>query len=100
MYFWSVITNFSFSNAEQSVLSRFQILLLARSSRASQHIRNSDSWFAAGLSPYEALQTANPLDDIRNAAQVRGVFTHAKWHSGTEFEARLAQVKEHSVSDQ
>jgi imidazolonepropionase-like amidohydrolase len=85
---------------------------------------------AAGLSPYEALRTAtvnvaaylgeadsagtvetgkradfilvaaNPLDDVGNAAQVRGVFTHAKWHSGTELEARLAQVKEHSVSDQ
>ena len=46
------------------------------------------------------LVAANPLDDVRNAAQVRGVFTHAKWHSDTELEARLAQVKEHSVSDQ
>jgi imidazolonepropionase-like amidohydrolase len=85
---------------------------------------------AAGLSPYEALQTAtvnaaaylgeadsagtienakradfilvaeNPLDDVRNAAQVRGVYTHSKWHSGTELEARLAQVKEHSKIDQ
>jgi hypothetical protein len=84
---------------------------------------------AAGLSPYEALQTAtvnvaaylgeadsagtienakradfilvaeNPLDDVRNAAQVRGVYTHSKWHSGTELEARLAQVKEHSKID-
>ena len=85
---------------------------------------------AAGLSPYEALRTgtvnaaaylrevdkagtvetgkradiilvaANPLDNVRNAARVRGVFTHAKWHSATELEARMAQVKEHPVSDQ
>jgi imidazolonepropionase-like amidohydrolase len=85
---------------------------------------------AAGLSPYEALRTgtvnaaaylreadnagtietgkradfilmaANPLDDIGNAAQVRGVFTHAKWHSATELEARMMGVKEHPVSDQ
>lgn len=83
----------------------------------------------AGLSPYEALLTAtvnaaaylgeassagtvevgkradfilvaaNPLADVGNAAQVRGVFTHSKWHSGPELEARLAQVKAHSVSE-
>jgi hypothetical protein len=77
----------------------------------------------AGLSPYEALRTgtvnvaaylgeadsagtvelgkradfvlvaSNPLDDVRNAAQVRGVFTHSKWYSSTELEARMAQVK-------
>ena len=45
------------------------------------------------------LVAANPLDDVRNTEQVRGVFTHEKWHSGTELEARLAQVKEHSVGD-
>jgi imidazolonepropionase-like amidohydrolase len=78
---------------------------------------------AAGLSPYEALRTgtvnvaaylgevdsagtveigkradftlvaANPLDDIRHAAKVRGVFSHAKWHSATELEARIAELK-------
>ena len=85
---------------------------------------------AAGLTPYEALQTGtvnvaaylgeadsagtvetgkradfvllatNPLDDVSNATQVRGVFTHATWHSATELEARMARVKEHSVGDQ
>jgi imidazolonepropionase-like amidohydrolase len=85
---------------------------------------------AAGLSPYEALRTgtvnaaaylgeadnagtvetgkradftlvaANPLDDIRNAARVLGVFTHAKWYSATELESRMVGVKEHPVSDQ
>ena len=84
---------------------------------------------AAGLSPYEALRTgtlnvaaylgeadsagtveigkradftlvaANPLDDVRNAARVRGVFTHAKWHSATELKARMVAVKEHPVSN-
>jgi imidazolonepropionase-like amidohydrolase len=84
---------------------------------------------AAGLSPYEALRTgtvnaaaylheadnagtvetgkradftlvaANPLDDIKNAARVRGVFTHGKWISATELEARMVGVKEHPVSD-
>lgn len=78
---------------------------------------------AAGLTPYEALRTdtvnvaaylgeANeagtvetgkradfilvaddPLEDIRSAAAVLGVFTHGKWHSAGDLESMLAQAR-------
>jgi hypothetical protein len=83
----------------------------------------------AGLTPYEVLQAttvtaakylgeyeeagtievgkradfillgANPLERIQNAADVRGVFTHGKWHSTVDLKARLSQVAQHSSAD-
>lgn len=83
----------------------------------------------AGLTPYETLQAAtvnaarflgesdeagtievgkradfillgaNPLDNIRNAADVRGVFTHGKWHSAEDLKMRLSRVAKHSFDD-
>ena len=75
---------------------------------------------AAGLSPYEALQTgttavagflgtntgtieigrdadlvlldANPLEDIRNARRVHGVMLRGTWISSTDIEERLASL--------
>lgn len=35
---------------------------------------------------------ANPLDNIHNAADVRGVFTHGKWHSSEDLKMRLDRV--------
>jgi imidazolonepropionase-like amidohydrolase len=79
---------------------------------------------AAGLAPYEALQTGtvnaarylgeadeagtieagkradfilvagNPLEDVRNAAAVRGVFSLGKWRSTHDLQAMLEQAKE------
>jgi imidazolonepropionase-like amidohydrolase len=78
---------------------------------------------ATGLTPYDALRTGtvnvaaylgeadqagtvetgkradfilvagDPLKNIRNAAAVRGVFAQGKWHSATDLEAMLAQVR-------
>jgi len=39
---------------------------------------------------------ANPLNNIQNAADVRGVFTHGKWHSDENLKMRLARVWKHS----
>ena len=80
----------------------------------------------AGLTPYEALQAAtvnaakflgedaqagtievgkradfillgaNPLDNIQNAAGLRGVFTHGKWYSAEDLEMRLSRVAKNS----
>lgn len=41
----------------------------------------------------------NPLQNIQNAADVRGVFTHGKWHSLEDLKARLARVKRDSSSN-
>jgi imidazolonepropionase-like amidohydrolase len=84
----------------------------------------------AGLTPYEVLQATtvnaakylgeydqagtievgkradfivlggNPLESIGNAADVRGVFTHGKWHSREDLQARLATVAQHSRNGQ
>jgi len=81
----------------------------------------------AGLTPYETLQAAtvtparylgeydragtievgkradfillgaNPLADIDNAADVRGVFTHGKWHSAEDLKTRLESVEKHGA---
>jgi imidazolonepropionase-like amidohydrolase len=91
----------------------------------AQH-QEMDFFVRAGLTPYEALRAAtvnpakylgeydragtievgkradfillgaNPLDDIRNAADVRGVFTQAKWYSAEDLRTRLARVAKHS----
>lgn len=83
----------------------------------------------AGLTPYEVLQAAtvraakylgeydeagtievgkradlillgaNPLEKIQNAADVRGVFTHGKWHSADDLKMRLSRVAQHSAAD-
>jgi imidazolonepropionase-like amidohydrolase len=83
----------------------------------------------AGLTPYEVLQAttvtaarylgeydeagtievgkradfillgANPLEKIQNAADVRGVFTHGKWHSADDLKMRLSRVAEHSSAN-
>jgi imidazolonepropionase-like amidohydrolase len=83
----------------------------------------------AGLTPYEALRAAtvnaakylgeyehagtievgkradfillgaNPLDDIRNAGDVRGVFTHGKWHSDEDLKVRLSRVAKNSFDN-
>jgi len=83
----------------------------------------------AGLTPYEVLQAAtvnaakylgeyahagtievgkradfillgaNPLDDIQNAAGVRGVFTHGKWYSAEDLEMRLSRVAKNSFNN-
>jgi hypothetical protein len=91
----------------------------------AQH-QEMDFFVRAGLTPYEALRAAtvnpakylgeydragtievgkradfillgaNPLDDIRNAADVRGVFTQAKWYSAEDLRTRLSRVAKHS----
>ncbi|ESQ91253.1 hypothetical protein ABAC460_06725 [Asticcacaulis sp. AC460] len=43
---------------------------------------------------------ANPLDDIRNAADVQGVFTHGKWYSSEDLKRRLARVANASADTQ
>lgn len=43
---------------------------------------------------------ANPLERIQNAADVRGVFTHGKWHSSEDLQMRLARVAQHSSASQ
>jgi hypothetical protein len=83
----------------------------------------------AGLTPFEALQAAtvnpakylgeydhagtvevdkradfillgaNPLDNVRNAADVRGVFTHGKWHSAEDLKMRLSRVAKHAFTN-
>ncbi|CAM3253669.1 amidohydrolase family protein [Asticcacaulis taihuensis] len=87
----------------------------------AQH-QEMELFVKAGLTPYETLQAAtvngakylgefgqagtievgkradfillggNPLVDIRNAADVRGVFTHGKWHSEEDLAMRLSRV--------
>ncbi len=42
---------------------------------------------------------ANPLDDIHNAADVRGVFTHGKWYSDEDLKMRLARVAKDSFDN-
>lgn len=42
---------------------------------------------------------ANPLDDIQNAADVRGVFTHGKWYSDEDLKLRLARVAKDSIAN-
>ena len=84
----------------------------------------------AGLTPYEVLQAttvnaakylgeydqagtievgkradfillgANPLEGIENSADVRGVFTHGKWHSSEDLQKRLSRVAQHSSASQ
>ncbi|MBO9574864.1 MAG: amidohydrolase family protein [Sphingobium sp.] len=83
----------------------------------------------AGISPYETLRAAtinsarflgesrqagtievgkradfillghNPLTDIRNAADVQGVFVNGQWHSAARLKEMLAQVARHSAAD-
>ncbi len=76
---------------------------------------------AAGLTPFEALQTsttavatflgtntgavavgldadlvllnANPLEDIANTRRIHGVMLHGEWHSAAELEERLAPFR-------
>lgn len=85
---------------------------------------------AAGLTPYEALQTGtvnvaaylneadkagtievgkradfilvagDPLEDVRNAAAVRGVFSHGEWRSASDLEALLAAAKKAADASQ
>jgi imidazolonepropionase-like amidohydrolase len=43
---------------------------------------------------------ANPLDDIRNASDVQGVFTHGKWYSADDLKMRLARVAKRSTETQ
>ncbi len=43
---------------------------------------------------------ANPLEAIENAADVRGVFTHGKWHSSEDLQMRLSRVAQHSSASQ
>jgi hypothetical protein len=43
---------------------------------------------------------ANPLDDIHNAADVRGVFTHGKWYSEANLKTRLEAVATHGSEKQ
>lgn len=42
------------------------------------------------------LLDANPLDDIRNVAQITGVVTHGRWLSREEMDRRLAELVQHS----
>lgn len=42
---------------------------------------------------------ANPLVDIHNAADVRGVFTHGKWHSAQDLKMRLEAVENQSAGN-
>jgi hypothetical protein len=42
---------------------------------------------------------ANPLDDIRNAADVRGVFTHGKWYSDEDLKTRLTTVAKNASAN-
>jgi hypothetical protein len=41
----------------------------------------------------------NPLDNIKNAADVRGVFTHGRWHSPEDLKMRLSRVERDSSKD-
>jgi len=36
----------------------------------------------------------NPLENIRHASGVRGVFTQGRWHSAAELAVMLAEAKE------
>jgi imidazolonepropionase-like amidohydrolase len=38
----------------------------------------------------------NPLENIQNVEDVRGVFTHGKWHSREDIDARLDRVAKDS----
>lgn len=92
----------------------------------AQH-QEMELFVKAGLTPYETLQAAtvnpakylgeydhagtvevgkradfillgaNPLDDIQNAADVRGVFTHGEWYSADDLHMRLARVAKDSL---
>jgi hypothetical protein len=92
----------------------------------AQH-QEMELFVKAGLSPYETLKAAtvnpakylgeydhagtvevgkradfillgaNPLDNIQNAADVRGVFTHGKWYSHEDLKMRLDRVAKDSV---
>ena len=94
----------------------------------AQH-QEMELFVKAGLSPYETLKAstvnaakylgehdhagtievgkradfillgANPLDNIQNAADVRGVFTHGKWHSSDDLKMRLDRVAKDSAAN-
>lgn len=94
----------------------------------AQH-QEMELFVKAGLTPYETLQAAtvnsakylgeydhagtievgkradfillgaNPLDNIQNAADVRGVFTHGKWHSSEDLKMRLERVAKDSAAN-
>jgi hypothetical protein len=94
----------------------------------AQH-QEMELFVKAGLTPYEALKAAtvnsakylgeydragtievgkradfillgaNPLEDIRNAADVRGVFTHGKWYPAEDLRMRLSRVAEDSFDN-
>jgi imidazolonepropionase-like amidohydrolase len=91
----------------------------------AQH-QEMELFVKAGLTPYEALRAAtvnaakylgedanagtievgkradfillgaNPLSNIKNAAEVRGVFTHGKWYPAENLEMRLSRVAKNS----
>ena len=42
---------------------------------------------------------ANPLNDIQNAAEVSGVFTHGKWYSAEDLEMRRSRVAKNSFDN-
>ena len=94
----------------------------------AQH-QEMELFVKAGLTPYEALEAAtvnaarylgefdragtievgkradfillgaNPLESIRNAADVRGVFTQSKWYSADDLQTRLARVAKDSSAN-
>ena len=94
----------------------------------AQH-QEMELFVKAGLTPYETLQAAtvnpakylgeydhagtievgkradfillgaNPLDNIQNAGDVRGVFTHGKWHSSEDLKMRLERVAKNSAAN-
>jgi imidazolonepropionase-like amidohydrolase len=91
----------------------------------AQH-QEMELFVKAGLTPFEALKAAtvnpakylgeydragtvevgkradfillggNPLENIQNVEDVRGVFTHGKWHSREDIDARLDRVAKDS----
>ena len=94
----------------------------------AQH-QEMELFIKAGLTPYETLKAAtvnpakylgeynhagsievgkradfillgaNPLDNIQNAGDVRGVFTHGKWYSPKDLKTRLDRVAKDSLSN-
>jgi cytosine/adenosine deaminase-related metal-dependent hydrolase len=94
----------------------------------AQH-QEMELFVKAGLTPYEALRAAtvnaakylgeyehagtievgkradfillgaNPLDEIQNAGDVRGVFTHGRWYSAEDLKMRLSRVAKNSFAN-
>ena len=62
--------------------------------RVAEYLNATDEFgtVAVGQRANLVLLTANPLEDIGNAARRAGVMLHGRWHSEEELQARLAEI--------